>query len=51
MLPEQTEPEDLSMSTGLHSHSSESPRSRSPLSHDEDELDDAAALWRKRNPS
>ncbi|KAJ3640883.1 hypothetical protein Zmor_027417 [Zophobas morio] len=39
-LPEQTEPEDLSMTTGLHSHSSgESPLSRSPSSREEDEED------------
>lgn len=35
-IPEQTEPEDLSMSTGMHSHSSgESPMSRSPASRDD----------------
>lgn len=57
LLPEQTEPEDLSMSTGLHSHSSGgSPRSRSgtPSSPTEDqddfELDDAAALFLQRRP-
>lgn len=52
-LPEQTEPEDLSMSTGLHSHSSgDSPLSRSPSSRedpDEDfEVDDSAALFLQR---
>ncbi|GLV44024.1 Kruppel [Carabus blaptoides fortunei] len=54
-LPEQTEPEDLSMSTGLHSHSSgDSPLSRSPSSpgdvDEEYELDDAASLFLKRRP-
>ncbi|XP_018318612.1 protein krueppel-like isoform X2 [Agrilus planipennis] len=40
-LPEQTEPEDLSMTTGLHSHSSgESTRSRSPPSSKDDMEDD-----------
>lgn len=54
-LPEQTEPEDLSMSTGLHSHSSgDSPLSRSPSSpgdvDEEYELDDAASLFLQRRP-
>ncbi|KAK4881856.1 hypothetical protein RN001_005175 [Aquatica leii] len=56
-FPEQTEPEDLSMSTGLHSHSSgDSPLSRSPSSRediDEDDIepDDSAALFlQKRLP-
>ncbi|EEZ97752.1 protein krueppel [Tribolium castaneum] len=49
-LPEQTEPEDLSMTTGLHSHSSgESPLSRSPSSREEDDEDldphEAAAIF------
>ncbi|KAF5287144.1 hypothetical protein FQR65_LT12330 [Abscondita terminalis] len=53
-FPEQTEPEDLSMSTGLHSHSSgDSPLSRSPSSRedlDEDDIepDDSAALFLQR---
>lgn len=53
-LPEQTEPEDLSMTTGLHSHSSgDSPLSRSlstpERDHDEEyELEDAATLFFQR---
>lgn len=40
-LPEQTEPEDLSMTTGLHSHSSgESPLSRSPSSREDADEED-----------
>ncbi|XP_031354236.1 protein krueppel-like isoform X2 [Photinus pyralis] len=57
-FPEQTEPEDLSMSTGLHSHSSgDSPLSRSPssredLDDDEIEPDDSATLFlQRRHPS
>ncbi|KAF5286867.1 hypothetical protein FQA39_LY00400 [Lamprigera yunnana] len=55
-LPEQTEPEDLSMSTGLHSHSSgDSPLSRSPSLRedlDEDDIgpDDSAVLFLQRRP-
>ncbi|XP_017772963.1 PREDICTED: protein krueppel-like [Nicrophorus vespilloides] len=50
-LPEQTEPEDLSMSTGLHSHSSgDSPMSRSPSSRessvDGDEIEDSNQFLR-----
>ncbi|CAH1379889.1 hypothetical protein MTP99_003733 [Tenebrio molitor] len=41
-LPEQTEPEDLSMTTGLHSHSSEdSPLSRSPSSREDGDEEDS----------
>lgn len=53
-VPEQTEPEDLSMSTGLHSHSSgESSHSRSPSSRDdiddeEIEPDDSSGIFLQR---
>lgn len=57
-VPEQTEPEDLSMSTGLHSHSSgdstHSSHSRSPSSRediDEEELeqhDHSSAIFLQR---
>jgi hypothetical protein len=41
-LPEQTEPEDLSMTTGLHSHSSgDSPLSRSPSSREDGDEEDS----------
>lgn len=55
-VPEQTEPEDLSMSTGMHSHSSgDSPMStRSPSSREEDEEDfdpqESAAIFLQRVP-
>lgn len=53
-LPEQTEPEDLSMTTGLHSHSSgDSPMSRSPCSRGESdeeayESDDSTVFFLHR---
>lgn len=55
-LPEQTEPEDLSMSTGCHSHSSggDSPLSRSPSSREDPEeeydMDESAALFLQKRP-
>lgn len=59
-LPEQTEPEDLSMSTGMHrphSHSNssgDSPMSRSPSSdaiHEEDEEDTDMGTCERSSPS
>lgn len=55
-LPEQTEPEDLSMSTGCHSHSSggDTPLSRSPSSRDdpddEYDMDESATLFLQKRP-
>ncbi|XP_049820257.1 protein krueppel-like [Aethina tumida] len=51
-LPEQTEPEDLSMSTGMHSHSSggDSPMSRSPSSHEDEYEHQEVALFLQRRP-
>lgn len=54
-LPEQTEPEDLSMSTGLHSHSSsgDSPLSTSPSVKEDLEEEDieSAAIFLQRRPT
>ncbi|XP_057668092.1 protein krueppel-like [Diorhabda carinulata] len=48
-LPEQTEPEDLSMSTGLHSNSSGSPI-RSPYLKEEEEDIESTAIFLQRRP-
>lgn len=51
-LPEQTEPEDLSMSTGLHSNSSGSGGSplRSPSLKEEEEDIESTAIFLQRRP-
>lgn len=55
-LPEQTEPEDLSMSTGLHSNGSSggsplrSPSSREDAEEDEPDPQESAAIFLQRRP-